>query len=207
MAKRRLILAGRITGAHGLKGEVKLRSFTQDPLAIASYGPLDLEGGRRQLSIVKLRPAREGFVATLAGVEDRTTAEALRGLRLYVDRNRLPEPEAGTCYQADLIGLEVATSRGETLGRVTTIVNYGAGDLLDVEVPADRKRSSSRWPAPKWTWMRGKLASFCRTAIWTRPDGSVCLPGHRAHTLSGNVSGPPCRLARRQGTGGRYLVA
>ncbi len=134
MASRRLILAGRIIGAHGLKGEVKLRSFTQDPLAIAAYGPLDLEGGGRQLTIVKLRPAREGFVATLAGVEDRTTAEALRGLRLYMDRNRLPKPEVGTCYQADLIGLEVATSRGEILGRVVTIVNYGAGDLLDVEV-------------------------------------------------------------------------
>ncbi len=135
MGDRRLILAGRIIGAHGLKGEVRLRSFTQDPLAIAGYGPLDLEGSGRQLTIVKLRPAKADFVATLAGVADRTSAEALRGLRLYVERSRLPEPEAGTCYQADLIGLEVETSGGEMLGRVGSIVNYGAGDLLDVEVP------------------------------------------------------------------------
>lgn len=132
-----LILAGEITGAHGLKGEVKLRSFTEDPLAIARYGPLEVEGGGRTVTIVKLRPARPNLVATLAGVTDRTAAEACRGLKLYVSRSRLPEPAEGSCYQADLIGLEVATDEGEVLGRVKGIANFGAGDLLDVDVEGE----------------------------------------------------------------------
>lgn len=134
MGNRHLILAGHITGAHGLKGEVKLRSFTEDPLAIARYGPLEVEGcGRRPVTIAKLRPAKSGLIATLQGVTDRSAAEALRGLKLYVARSRLPQPRAGTCYQADLIGLKVATTEGKVLGQVGRIANYGAGDLLDVE--------------------------------------------------------------------------
>jgi 16S rRNA processing protein RimM len=135
LGDRKLILAGQITAAHGLKGEVKLRSFTDDPFAIARYGPLE-DGGGRALTIVKLRAAKGGLVASLAGVEGRSAAEALRGRKLFIDRQRLPEPAAGTCYQADLIGLEVRTAGGRVLGRVVEIVNYGAGDLLEVEIEA-----------------------------------------------------------------------
>jgi 16S rRNA processing protein RimM len=131
---RHLILAGHITGAHGLKGEVKLRSFTEDPLAIARYGPLEVEGSGEPVTILKLRPARGGLVATLAGVTDRSAAEAMRGRKLFVARANLPEPAPGTCYHADLIGLLVRTTEGLTLGRVVGIANFGAGDLLDVEV-------------------------------------------------------------------------
>jgi 16S rRNA processing protein RimM len=137
LANRHLIVLGHISGAHGLKGEVKLRSFTQDPLAIARYGPLEVEGGGRPVIIVKLRPVKSSLIATLAGVTDRAAAEALRGLKLYVARSRLPEPQAGTCYHADLIGLDVETSAGNVLGRVGKIANYGAGDLLDVEVDGE----------------------------------------------------------------------
>jgi 16S rRNA processing protein RimM len=132
LGDRKLILAGQISGAHGIKGEVKLRSFTEDPLAIARYGPLVDEGGERPLRIVKLRAVRGGLVAILAGVETRSAAEALRGRRLFVDRKSLPEPAAGTCYQADLLGLVVKTTDERVLGRAEGIVNYGAGDLLEV---------------------------------------------------------------------------
>ena len=137
MDNRHSIVVGHITGAHGLKGEVKLRSFTEDPLAISRYGPLEVEGDGGSVTILKLRPVVAGLVATLAGVTDRSAAEALRGRKLYLARSRLPEAEPGTCYHADLIGLEVETSAGKLLGRVARIVNYGAGDLLDVEVAGE----------------------------------------------------------------------
>jgi 16S rRNA processing protein RimM len=132
MTRRDLVSVGVITGAHGVKGEVKLRSFTADPSAIAGYNPLDTKSGRR-IEIVKLRPLRDGFIAILKDVTDRDAAEALKGIELFVLRERLAAPSAGEVYLRDLVGLDVWHG-GKKLGEVMAVPNYGAGDLLDVRV-------------------------------------------------------------------------
>jgi 16S rRNA processing protein RimM len=130
----RLILVGQIGQAHGLKGEVKLTSFTQDPESLIAYSPLLTQSGR-EISVEKLKPVKGAFYAVLKGITDRNQSEALQGEKLYVPREKLPEPEAGVFYQADLIGLELQTLEGEAIGRVEAMVNYGGGDLLDVALP------------------------------------------------------------------------
>jgi 16S rRNA processing protein RimM len=132
MAPRDLVSVGVIIGAHGVKGEVKLKSFTADSSAIASYGPLATAAGER-LEIARLRPGKDGFIAVLKGVSDRDQAEALKGSGLFVPRERLPEPQQGELYLRDLIGLAVI-SGGARLGEVIAVHNYGAGDLLDMKL-------------------------------------------------------------------------
>jgi 16S rRNA processing protein RimM len=112
---------------------VKLKSFTADPRAIGKYGEVEDESGTRRFS-VKVRSEAKGMViARLSGVEDRNAAEALKGLRLYVGRERLPKPKRGEWYTADLIGLKVERTDGSAMGRVKSVPNYGAGDLIEVE--------------------------------------------------------------------------
>lgn len=122
---------GVVTGAHGIRGEVKLRSFADKPDAIAAYGPLVTDDGRA-VEIVRLRPAKDGFIAALKGVVDRTAAEGLKGARLHVSRERLPTMQAGAFYHHDLIGLTAVLRDGTAFGKVIAIANYGAGDLLDI---------------------------------------------------------------------------
>jgi 16S rRNA processing protein RimM len=133
MAPRDMVLVGAITGAHGIRGEVKLRSFTAEPGAIASYSPLETAKGAK-IEIAKLRPQKEGFIAILKGVTDRNAAEALRGTELFVSRERLPEPEDDEVYVHDLIGLPVHLADGSRLGEIVDVADYGAGDLIDVKV-------------------------------------------------------------------------
>ena len=131
MAQTR-ILVGQIGAAHGLKGEVKLISFTQEPLKIANYGPLEIEGSKERLTITGIRQSKASVIARFEGIEDRTEAERLKGLKLYVARERLPPLDKDTYYHADLIGLEVRVV-DKRLGRVGGVSNFGAGDLLEVE--------------------------------------------------------------------------
>ncbi len=145
MTPRDPVSVGVITGAHGVRGEVKLRSFTAHPAAIANYGPLATATGER-LEIVKLRPQKDGFIAVLEGVTDRDRAEALKGTELFVARERLPQPEKGEVYLRDLIGLAVVNG-GARLGEVVAVQNYGAGDLLDVKV--DGRKDSVLIPFAK----------------------------------------------------------
>ena len=127
------ICVARIGAAHGVRGEVKLWSFTQDPAAVASYGPLETQDGTRRLEIKALRPAKDHFVARIAGIDDRDAAEKLRNLELYIPRARLPEiDEADTFYHADLIGLVVMTSDGVQIGTVRALHNFGAGDIIEI---------------------------------------------------------------------------
>jgi 16S rRNA processing protein RimM len=129
----RRILVAEIGAAHGLRGEVKLRSFTEDPTAVKDYGRLEDESGTRSFAIEGVRPAKDCLVACIAGVSDRTAAEALRGLKLYVPRGRLPPPnDADTFYHADLIGLVAIARDGRTLGTVVAVHNFGAGDLIEI---------------------------------------------------------------------------
>jgi 16S rRNA processing protein RimM len=132
MAGARICL-GQVGAAHGVSGEVRLRSFTADPAAIAGYGPLETEDGRIFL-IEALRPAKDHFIAQLSGVRDRDAACALANAKLYVPRERLPEPDAADeFYYADLIGLAVVDPAGNELGTVVAIHNFGAGDLIEVQ--------------------------------------------------------------------------
>jgi 16S rRNA processing protein RimM len=127
------VCLGQIGAAHGVRGEVRLHSFTADPRAIASYGPLEAEDGR-VFKIETLRPAKDHFVARLAGIRDRDAARALARTRLYVARERLPQTdEPDEFYHADLIGLNVVDPAGENLGTVVAIHNFGAGDLIEVQ--------------------------------------------------------------------------
>lgn len=130
------VCVAEIGAAHGIAGEVRLRAFTAEPLAIAQYGMLHAEDGRG-FTIEKVRPAKDCLIARLAGVTDRTAAERLRNLRLYLPRERLPaieEPE--TYYHADLVGLAVVGPDGAVLGSVSAMQNFGAGDLLEVKPAA-----------------------------------------------------------------------
>ena len=130
------VCLGQIGAAHGVRGEVRLRSFTSDPAAIADYGPLETEDGR-VLEIETLRPAKDHFVVRLAGIRDRDAASALTNAKLYVPRERLPQTEsADEFYHADLIGLAAVDQTGRTLGTVVAIHNFGAGDLIEVKPQA-----------------------------------------------------------------------
>jgi 16S rRNA processing protein RimM len=132
MAGGARICLGQIGAAHGVRGEVRLHSFTSEPQAIAAYGSLETDDGRI-FEIESLRPAKNHLVARLAGITSRSAAEQLTNIKLYVPRERLPAPvEADEFYHADLIGLAVVDRAGEKLGTVVAIHNFGAGDLIEV---------------------------------------------------------------------------
>jgi 16S rRNA processing protein RimM len=131
-APEQRICVARLGAAHGVRGEVKLWSFTADPARIADYGPFETVDGR-VIEIEALRPAKEFFVARLKGVADRDAAERLRNAELFVPRERLPAPADGDeFYHADLIGLAVVDQNGAALGTVLALHNFGAGDIIEV---------------------------------------------------------------------------
>jgi 16S rRNA processing protein RimM len=137
MAAGARVCVGQIGAPHGVRGEVRVRSFTAEPEMIAEYGPLETEDGRI-LEIESLRPAKTHFVAAVSGIRDRDAAEKLVNLKLYVPRERLPElAEADEFYHADLIGLAVVNKAGVQLGTVLAVHNFGAGDLIEVRLAAD----------------------------------------------------------------------
>ena len=125
------ILLGKILGPHGLKGEVKIKSFTADPLAVASYGSVSAPDGRR---FKLMRPRLQGdiVIAAIKGVADRNVAETLKGVELSIERDDLPETDDGEFYQADLIGLAVFDQAGDKVGEVAGFQHFGAGDLIEI---------------------------------------------------------------------------
>lgn len=129
------ICVGAIAGAYGVKGEVRLKSFTAEPEAIADYAPLTSEDGTQSFDVTIERPIKGGFAARLSGIATKEQADALRGLRLYAPRTRLPSLPDDEFYHADLIGLLVVDTGGEELGRVKSVFNHGAGDLLEIHGP------------------------------------------------------------------------
>lgn len=134
------ILLGEIAGAHGIRGDVIVRTFTGEPTAIASYGPLTDAAGAGALTLKVLRVTPKGVIARVKGVADRNGAEALKGRKLYVARAALPEPAGDNdFYHADLIGLAAVTHDGRVLGEVVAVQNFGAGDLLEVRLSATQK--------------------------------------------------------------------
>jgi 16S rRNA processing protein RimM len=129
----RRVCLGVVTGPHGVKGAVRIKSFTTSPRDIARYGPLEDESGERRFALSVIGEGKGVLLARLSGVEDRNRAETLRGLRLYLPREKLPQPEEDEYYHADLIGLTAVLGDGAPLGRVRAVHDFGAGDTLEVE--------------------------------------------------------------------------
>lgn len=130
-----LVCVGAIAGAYGVRGEVRLKSFTAEAEAIADYAPLLTEDGGTSYSVTLTRPIKNGLAARLSGVTTKEEADALRGTQLYVPRDRFPEPEDDEFYHADLVGLEVRDTGGTLLGRIKSVQNHGATDLLEIHGP------------------------------------------------------------------------
>src|SRR5258708_22548139 len=129
------ICVARIGAAHGVRGAVKLWTFTEDPLAVTRYGQLMTKDGARQFEVTHLREAKGHLVATLKGIATREEAERLNGVELYVARDKLPATSEDEYYHADLIGLAAVNAAGEPLGRVIAIHNFGAGDIIEIAHP------------------------------------------------------------------------
>jgi 16S rRNA processing protein RimM len=134
-AQERRVCVGVITGPHGVRGAVRLKSFTAEPADVTRYGPLEDESGERRFKLRLIGSAKGVLIGKLAGVGDRDRAEALRGLRLYLPYSALPPPGEDEYYHADLIGLEAALPDGTTLGRVRAVHDFGAGDTLEIDRP------------------------------------------------------------------------
>ncbi|PIE14155.1 MAG: 16S rRNA processing protein RimM [Rhodobacterales bacterium] len=130
-----LICVGAIAGAFGVRGEVRLKSFTADPEAIADYSPLTTEDGAVNFDVTLTRQIKNGFAARLSGVATKEQADGLRGTRLFAPRDRLPSLPDDEYYHADLMGLEVYDTGGALLGRVKSVQNHGAGDMLEIHGP------------------------------------------------------------------------
>ena len=141
----RLILVGRVGGAFGVQGEIRLIPYTQEPEALLEYGPLLDENGALALSLTGSRSFKDGLIVRASQVATREQAQALKGLQLYVERSRLPDPqEEDEFYHADLVGLSVRSPAGEAMGRVRSVQDFGAGELLEIE-PAG---GGATWLAP-----------------------------------------------------------
>jgi len=143
------VCIAQIGAAHGVRGEVRLKAFTEDPLSVARYGALETEDGKRHFEIEAVRPAKDMLVARLKGIADRDAAERLTNLKLYVAREKLPKPAEDEFYHADLVGLAAMKANGEAVGTVKAVHNFGAGDLIEIE-PAGGG-ASVLWPFDETT--------------------------------------------------------
>jgi 16S rRNA processing protein RimM len=126
------VCVARIGAAHGVRGAIKLWTFTEDPFAVKRYGPLSTKDGARQFEVTDAREVKGHLVATLKGVTTREEAERLNGVELYIAREKLPATEQDEYYHTDLIGLAAVTTADQPLGRVVAIHNFGAGDIMEI---------------------------------------------------------------------------
>ena len=133
-----MVCVAQIGAPHGVRGAFRLRCFTEVPENVAAYGPVHDEAGRPLFALRILAEAKGGLIAAAPGIADRDAAEALRGLRLFVPRDRLPATEEDEFYHEDLIGLTARAPDGTSLGRVIAVHNHGAGDILEVELEPGR---------------------------------------------------------------------
>lgn len=136
MTQDKRVCVARIGAAHGVRGDIALWSFTEDPLAVTTYGPLQSKDSRRTLDIASARAAKDKLIVHFKSVDTREAAEALNGIELYVSRDKLPAPEEDEFYHADLIGLAAVTDANAPFGTVTAIHNFGAGDIIEISVSA-----------------------------------------------------------------------
>jgi len=129
----RRVCLGIITGARGIRGEVRIRTFTERPEDIAKYGPLTDETGVLKFKLSEPKPVKDSVAAHIEGIADRSGAEDLKGTHLYVDRGSLPELDPEEFYHADLVGMRVTSEDGEKIGTVAAVHNFGAGDVLEID--------------------------------------------------------------------------
>jgi 16S rRNA processing protein RimM len=169
MAPAERILVGEIGRPHGVRGLVKLRSFTADPAAVASYGPLTDATGRRRFALTLLADG----LARVEGVEDREAAARLTGTGLYVERASLPAPEEDEFYLADLIGMRAETAAGEALGRVRSVEDNGAGAFLVLDGPPERLMPFTRACVPVVDTAAGRV-------VVQPPEETAAPPGEDA---------------------------
>ena len=128
----KLVLVGQVGGAFGVRGEVKITAFTGDAMALLAYSPLLRADGSVGLTLTGARPDKKGIVARAKEIATKEQADALRGLKLHVPRERLPEPDEDEFYLTDLVNLEVRDASSEVLGKVKSVQNFGAGDILEI---------------------------------------------------------------------------
>ncbi|SDU40542.1 ribosome maturation factor RimM [Stappia sp. ES.058] len=132
MAQDRILMA-RIGAAHGIRGEVRVKPFGDDPLSFTDYGPLETADGKRRLTVYAARVQKNMVITRFEGIDDRNAAEALNGLDLYISRSALPDlEEDDDFYHADLLGLRARTAEGEDLGKIVAVPDFGAGALLEI---------------------------------------------------------------------------
>src|ERR1044071_550435 len=131
MSKERVLL-GVVAAPHGVRGLVRIKSYTEDPMAVGTYGPLSDESGRKEYRVEALSAARGAVLARIEGVADRTAAEALRGLRLYVERERLPGTGGREWYEAELVGLSAVGRDGRGWGEGIAFHDFGGGSVMEV---------------------------------------------------------------------------
>lgn len=131
----RLIIVGALAGAHGVRGDVRVKSFTDDPQTLFDLGPLLSDTGEIILDVKKTRPGSDHFIVTPGTPRQKEDWDALKGTRLHVRRSALPPPEDDEFYVEDLVGLAALDEHGEKIGKVKSVQNFGAGDLLEIEPP------------------------------------------------------------------------
>jgi 16S rRNA processing protein RimM len=136
MTDKPLIRVARVAGAFGVKGEVRISAFTEDPKTLLTHKALLKEDGSPGLTLLSGRAQKDNLIARVEGVETPEAADALRGLQLYIPRDALPEPEEDEFYLSDLIGLSAVSPTGEALGRIKAVRDFGAGDILEIQPPA-----------------------------------------------------------------------
>jgi len=139
----KLVLVGRVAGAFGVRGEVRISAYTAEPQALLAYRDLLREDGSPGLTLASGRPHKDGVVGRCPQIETKEQADALRGLRLYVPRGAFAPPEDDEFYLTDLIGLAAVTPQGAVLGKIKAVHDFGAGDLLEIEPPR-----GSAWHLP-----------------------------------------------------------
>lgn len=171
-----MVCVGEIAAAHGVRGAVKVRSFTADPRDVTAYGPVTDETGRQHFELTVVGSAKGGMICQLPGVGDRDAAAGLKGTRLYVARAALPAPaDADEFYHADLIGARVESPTGTLLGQVRAIYDFGAGDVLDVTA-ADGGKSVilpfTKATVPEVDLARGRLIAMPPDGLFDTADAT-----------------------------------
>jgi 16S rRNA processing protein RimM len=172
----RSVCLGVIVGAKGLRGQVRVKSFTDEPADVAAYGALHDEAGERRFRLTVTGRAKGVVVARIEGIGDRDQAEALRGVQLFVDRAALPEVEApDVFYHADLVGLGAEDLEGRSLGRVRAVHNFGAGDVIEIETEggATMTFAFTRKTVPEVDLEAGRLVVDPPPEIATPDEGEV----------------------------------
>lgn len=173
MASPARVCVGEIRGAFGVRGEARIASFTTDPEALFAYGPLTDEAGAPRLTVTSWRPMKDGFAARAKEIATREDAEAMKGRKLYAERAALPEPDEDEFYLADLAGMAVRHIDGREMGRVRAAVNFGGGDLLEIEQTPGVKGS---WYLPFTRDFAPRVDIAARTVTIDPPEGLAPEP-------------------------------